>query len=104
MTEPSTSKASYHRIATTTTTHHALQPRQVERRHALRERQYLRDVNRHADAVDGQVGVGRDDGAAAEVHALAGQVASEAALLALESLSQGADGTAGLRVMGRSGG
>ncbi len=40
----------------------------------------------NADLIDRQVGVWRDDRAPREVHALAGQVASEAPLLPLQPL------------------
>lgn len=43
-------------------------------------------VDGHPNLVDGQIGIRRDDRAAREIHALAGQVSSEAALLALQPL------------------
>lgn len=44
------------------------------------------DSRSNTDLVDLQVGVGRDDGASREVDALAHEVATDAALLALETL------------------
>mmetsp|Transcript_13597 Transcript_13597/g.53664 ORF Transcript_13597/g.53664 Transcript_13597/m.53664 type:complete len:532 (-) Transcript_13597:120-1715(-) len=56
--------------------------------HNLRVGHHLRDVHRHPDLVDAQVGIGRDDRAAAEVDALAGEVSSKTTLLALEPLHE----------------
>mmetsp|Transcript_11745 Transcript_11745/g.47415 ORF Transcript_11745/g.47415 Transcript_11745/m.47415 type:complete len:693 (-) Transcript_11745:659-2737(-) len=58
----------------------------VERRHDLGVCEVARDRAGHADLVDADVRVGRDDGASGEVHSLAHEVASHAALLALEAL------------------
>jgi hypothetical protein len=58
-------------------------------------------VDRHADLVDADVGVGADDGAGAEVDALPRQVAAEAAFLALEALAQGLEGATGAVPRGR---
>ena len=54
------------------------------------------DRARNADLVDLQVGVRGDDGAGGEVHALAHQVASDAALLALQPLFDRLKGAARL--------
>jgi len=54
----------------------------VEGGDELWEGHVLGDGARHADLVDGQVGVGCDDGARAKVDALAHQVAAHSALLA----------------------
>ena len=43
-------------------------------------------VHGHAHLVDGQIGVGRDDGAPRKVNALAGQVPPETPLLSLQPL------------------
>ena len=48
----------------------------------LRVGEHLGHVDGHADLLDAEVGVGGDDGARAEVHALAAQIAAEATLLA----------------------
>lgn len=48
--------------------------------------------------VDSEIGIGRDDGAAAEVDALAAQVATETALFALEALREAARELLGLHV------
>lgn len=65
------------------------------------------DGARHADLVDGEVGVGGDDGAGREVHPLAHQVPPHAAFLALQPLLQGLERTPrllhGLRKHGAGG-
>mmetsp|Transcript_15235 Transcript_15235/g.35012 ORF Transcript_15235/g.35012 Transcript_15235/m.35012 type:complete len:225 (+) Transcript_15235:3832-4506(+) len=58
----------------------------VEGRDDLWVGQVARDGARHAHLVDGEVGVWSDDGTRREVDSLAHQVASDAALLALEPL------------------
>ena len=58
----------------------------VERRHDFRKREILCDRSWHADRIDGQIGVGRDDGARREVDSLAHEIAANATLFALQPL------------------
>lgn len=56
----------------------------------------------HSHLVNGQVGVGRNDRAAGKVDALAREVATEAAGLALEALTEAADGLLVLLLLRRA--
>ena len=58
----------------------------------------------HSDVVDGEVGVGGDDGTGGEVHTLTGQVGPEPSLLTLEPLGQGLEGPSGPVPCGRDSG
>lgn len=55
---------------------------------ALREGEDGGHMLGYANLIDGQVGIRRDDRAPREVHALAGQVPSEAPLFALQPLHE----------------
>ena len=66
-----------------------LQPLDVVGAHDLRHAERLGDAERHAELLDRDVWVGRDDGTGALVDALAAQVASDAALLALQARRDG---------------
>ena len=71
-------------------------PLDVEGRHDVGKRQVLGDRHRHADLVDAQVRVRRDDSPAGEVDALAHQVAADTALLRLQPLLDRLERPAGL--------
>ena len=66
----------------------------VSRGHADGHREFLGDAGRHADFVDAEEGVGRNDRASTEVHTLSGQVGTEATFLPLQALSERLEGTA----------
>ncbi len=59
---------------------------------------------RNTHFVDGEQGIGRDDGTGAEVDTLTGQVGPEASLLTLEPLREGLQGTPGPVSCGRNAG
>src|SRR5581483_2938253 len=73
----------------------------VVRRDLDGDRQFARGLHGDAHVVDADVGVGRDHRAGAEVDALAGEVAAEAALLALEALGERLEGAARAVARGR---
>mmetsp|Transcript_11636 Transcript_11636/g.39767 ORF Transcript_11636/g.39767 Transcript_11636/m.39767 type:complete len:267 (-) Transcript_11636:661-1461(-) len=85
--------------------HEGLEHLHVEGRDDLRVGERLRDGPRHAHLVDGQVWVRRDDRARGEVHALAHEIAADAAVLALEALRDGLHRAPGLerRLAGHEG-
>ena len=60
-----------------------------------RDRQFLGDLGWHTDFIDAKVGVRRNHRASTEVDTLTGKVASEPSFLALESLSERFEGSAG---------
>ncbi|GBE61230.1 CDP-glycerol:poly(glycerophosphate) glycerophosphotransferase, putative [Babesia ovata] len=64
----------------------------VERSHGLTERKCHGDGLRHADDVDGKVGVTRDDSTRREVHTLSHKVATQPSVLTLQARSDGLDG------------
>ena len=77
-------------------THQVVHVVDVEGRDELGKGHVLRNGARHTHLVDGQVGVGRDDGARAEVDTLSHEVAADAALFALEARSYGLERAAAL--------
>mmetsp|Transcript_35160 Transcript_35160/g.76853 ORF Transcript_35160/g.76853 Transcript_35160/m.76853 type:complete len:281 (+) Transcript_35160:3348-4190(+) len=81
--------------------HQALQALDVVRGHHLRDGEVERDGPGHAQLVQAEGGVGGDDGARGEVHALPHEVPADAPLLALEALRDGLDGAPGARVAAR---
>ena len=91
------------RVVVGAVANHLAETVDVERGDALRVGQLLRHNNRDAHLLDRQIRVGRNDRSTAELHALAAQVASEAALLALQSLHERALGRGGLHQRGHAG-
>ena len=71
--------------------HELLQSLDVVRGHRLGVRHVERDAPRHAELVQHQVGVGGDDRARGEVHALSHQVSADAPVLPLEALRDALD-------------
>eukprot|EP00964_Phaeocystis_antarctica_P063854 scaffold38351_cov63-Phaeocystis_antarctica.AAC.18 len=69
----------------------APQLREVLTEDALRVGEHACNVHGHSELIDLEVGIWRDHSTPREVDPLAAQVAAEAALLALESLREGAD-------------
>ena len=59
--------------------------------------QVQRDRSRHSDLIDTDIGIGRDDGTRREIDALAHEIATQSALLALEALRDGLERSARAR-------